>query len=98
MLRACRFAKMPAMRDRGGPYAGRPWPARGPVAELRAGQAWVLCKARTERGWSSRYGLPIASETIVLERESWSVPPSYPLAGGQLVPLRASETIAWRLT
>lgn len=53
-------------------------------------------------GFASRfgarfYGLPIASETIVLEREAWSVPASYPLAGGELVPLRAGETIAWRL-
>jgi len=43
------------------------------------------------------YGLPVARETIVLEREAWRVPASYPLAGGELVPLRAGETVAWRL-
>jgi dihydroorotase len=54
-------------------------------------------------GFASRfgaafYGLPVARETIVLEREAWTVPGSYPLAGGELVPLRAGEMIAWRLT
>jgi dihydroorotase len=43
------------------------------------------------------YGLPIATETIELAREPWTVPASYPLVGGELVPLRAGETIAWQL-
>jgi dihydroorotase len=53
-------------------------------------------------GFASRfgarfYGLPVAQEMIVLEREAWTVPASYPLAGGEVVPLRAGESVAWRL-
>jgi dihydroorotase len=44
------------------------------------------------------YGLPLNEERVVLERESWEVPASYPFgADGALVPLRAGSTLAWRL-
>jgi len=43
------------------------------------------------------YRLPRNQEHIVLLREAWSPPPSYPFEGGELVPLRAGERIAWRL-
>lgn len=43
------------------------------------------------------YGLPVSTDTVVLERRTWEVPPSYPLDGGELVPLRAGESLAWRL-
>lgn len=43
------------------------------------------------------YGLPRNREKISLRRESWMVPESYALGEGQLVPLRAGETIGWRL-
>jgi dihydroorotase len=34
---------------------------------------------------------------IHLQRQSWSVPAHYPLADGELVPLRGGETLAWKL-
>ncbi len=44
------------------------------------------------------YGLPRNAEKITLVREAWTVPASQPLlAGDPIVPLRAGETIAWRL-
>ncbi len=44
------------------------------------------------------YGLPRNHGRITLARESWMVPASLPLlAGDPLVPLRADESVAWRL-
>jgi dihydroorotase len=44
------------------------------------------------------YNLPRNTEKITLVRESWKVPPELPyLANDALVPLRAGETIPWRL-
>ncbi|MEW6512957.1 MAG: dihydroorotase [Pseudomonadota bacterium] len=44
------------------------------------------------------YGLPRNSDTITLVREPWSVPAELPyLADDALVPLRAGETVGWRL-
>ena len=43
------------------------------------------------------YGLPYNAGTITLRKESWEVPAEYPLGGEQVVPLRARETISWRL-
>ena len=44
------------------------------------------------------YGLPRNSGKVTLIKESWPVPASQPFADGDtLVPLRAGETIAWRL-
>jgi dihydroorotase len=44
------------------------------------------------------YGLPRNKETITLVREPWAVPTQQTLlANDPLVPLRAGETIAWRL-
>lgn len=54
-------------------------------------------------GFASHFGpdfyrLPRNTEKITLRREAWSVPPSQPLlAGDPIVPLRAGETVAWRL-
>jgi dihydroorotase len=44
------------------------------------------------------YGLPRHEERITLTREPWVVPQSYPFCDGAIVPYRAGETIAWRLT
>jgi dihydroorotase len=44
------------------------------------------------------YGLPRNPDSIVLEKTPWQVPASYPLASEQLVPMRAGETLRWRLT
>ncbi|MDE2342604.1 MAG: dihydroorotase [Betaproteobacteria bacterium] len=43
------------------------------------------------------YGLPRNTTRITLRREAWEVPASYPFGADRLVPLRAGETIAWRL-
>jgi dihydroorotase len=53
-------------------------------------------------GFAGEYGadfyrLPRNTEQIVLRREPWQVPGNYPFADGQIVPLRAGESIAWRL-
>ena len=43
------------------------------------------------------YRLPRNEERITLLREPWSVPAHYPFGTNQLVPLRAGETLAWRV-
>lgn len=43
------------------------------------------------------YGLPQNADTITLRREPWRVPDSYPMGDSVVVPLRAGETINWRL-
>jgi dihydroorotase len=54
------------------------------------------------QGFASEYGadfyrLPRNQDHIMLVREAWSPPASYPFGDGLLVPLRAGEPIAWRL-
>jgi dihydroorotase len=45
------------------------------------------------------YGLPRNAERVTLVKEDWLVPATQPyLDGDVLVPLRAGETVAWRLT
>ena len=44
------------------------------------------------------YGLPRHEEHIALEREPWVVPERYPFGDGTVVPYRAGERVAWRLT
>ncbi len=53
-------------------------------------------------GFASRFGpqfykLPVNKGSISLERGDWTVPPSLPFGAGQLVPLRAGETLPWKL-
>jgi dihydroorotase len=43
------------------------------------------------------YGLPQNEDKITLKREEWSVPATLPFGSERLVPLRAGETIAWKL-
>jgi dihydroorotase len=43
------------------------------------------------------YGLPRNQERVELVREPWLVPEEYELGHERLVPLRAGQTIAWRL-
>ena len=43
------------------------------------------------------YGLPRNSEKITLVKQAWQVPASLPFAGDELIPLRAGQTIAWKL-
>ncbi len=54
------------------------------------------------RGFASEfgadfYGLPRNTEEITLRREPWRVPETYPFGPDELVPLRAGETVAWRM-
>jgi len=53
-------------------------------------------------GFASRfgaqfYGLPPNTGTVTLLREPWTVPASLPFGDDELVPLRAGETIPWKL-
>lgn len=50
----------------------------------------------SERG-ADFYGLPRNNTRITLERSSWSPPASYAFGKDQLVPMRAGETLQWRL-
>jgi dihydroorotase len=43
------------------------------------------------------YGLSRNTETITLSKQEWKVPDSLEFAGETLVPLRAGETISWKL-
>ena len=53
-------------------------------------------------GFASHYGpdfyeLPRNTNKITLEKKSWQMPSSFTLAQDELIPLRAGESIAWRL-
>jgi dihydroorotase len=63
----------------------------------RADRLNTLQAFASERG-ADFYGLPRNKEQITLERTSWTVPASYPFANDELVPFRAGETLAWRLS
>jgi len=43
------------------------------------------------------YGLPRNTDTITLIREPWTMPQQLTLADGNIVPLKAGETVNWRL-
>ncbi|RRD38477.1 dihydroorotase [Comamonadaceae bacterium OH3737_COT-264] len=43
------------------------------------------------------YGLPRNTRTITLHKQAWQMPESYPYGQTQLKPLRAGETMAWRV-
>ncbi|MEO5669098.1 MAG: dihydroorotase, partial [Ramlibacter sp.] len=43
------------------------------------------------------YGLPRNSGTITLRRETWTAPESFAFGEAKLKPLRAGETLAWKL-
>ena len=44
------------------------------------------------------YGLPRNKGKVKLEKAEWQVPTEYPLGDKTVVPLRAGQTISWRLT
>ena len=53
-------------------------------------------------GFASRfgaqfYGLPVNEDKITLVRQDWKVPETVPFGDDQLVPLRAGETLPWKL-
>jgi len=43
------------------------------------------------------YGLPRNQDTVTLVREPWAVPAEYPFGEHTIVPLRAGETVRWRV-
>ncbi|MDR3087155.1 MAG: dihydroorotase [Azoarcus sp.] len=43
------------------------------------------------------YGLPPNVDNITLQRETWEVPAEYRYGKERLIPLRAGETVAWKL-
>ncbi|WP_421862633.1 dihydroorotase [Marinobacter adhaerens] len=43
------------------------------------------------------YGLPRNTDTITLIRDPWTMPAELPLADGTIVPLKAGETVHWKL-
>lgn len=43
------------------------------------------------------YGLPRNTTRVTLQKSEWRVPDSFPYGGGQLVPLRAGASVAWRV-
>ena len=42
------------------------------------------------------YGLPRNTDTITLEKEDWTVPDSFPLAGEKIIPMHAGEAERWK--
>jgi dihydroorotase len=53
-------------------------------------------------GFASRfgaqfYGLPVNTGSVTLERREWTVPASLPYGTEELVPLRAGETLPWKI-
>ena len=42
-------------------------------------------------------GLPRNADTITLVRETWTVPTEYAFGNDALVPLRAGETVRWKV-
>ena len=43
------------------------------------------------------YGLPRNTQTITLERSRWTLPEEFPFADSTIVPLRAGQTLQWKL-
>ena len=43
------------------------------------------------------YGLPVNEDKITLLRQEWRVPQTLPFGADELVPLRAGETLPWKL-
>jgi dihydroorotase len=43
------------------------------------------------------YGLPRNTATVTLRREPWTLPEALPFGDAQLKPLRAGDTLNWKL-
>ncbi len=43
------------------------------------------------------YGLPRNKDSITLRKESWTLPAEYPLGDHSIIPLRAGETLQWKI-
>ena len=74
--------------------AARPSVVRGGLRKRRrAGPARGI---RSHFG-ADFYGLPRNMDTITLVHEDWKVPAEYAFGSDALVPLRAGETMRWRV-
>ncbi len=62
-------------------------------------QAGALDRLEAFASWRGPdfYRLPRNHDRITLERASWTVPAELPFGGEALVPMRAGETVGWRL-
>ncbi|MBM4061575.1 MAG: dihydroorotase [Planctomycetes bacterium] len=62
-------------------------------------QAGALERLEAFASWRGAdwYGLPRNRGTITLEQQAWTVPADLPFGDGRLVPMRAGETVAWRV-
>jgi dihydroorotase len=49
------------------------------------------------RNGADFYGLPRNQGTVCLIKDAWPVPASYPFGDEEVIPLRARDTLAWRL-
>ncbi len=76
----------------------------------RAGRNAAVCRGVRStpahsigsKGFASQYGadfyaLPRSSDKVTLERETWTVPAEYRFGEQGVVPLRAGETVFWRV-
>jgi dihydroorotase len=43
------------------------------------------------------YGLPRNSDRVTLEKQEWQVPDEMPFGSDIIVPIRAGETLRWKL-
>ena len=43
------------------------------------------------------YGYPRNNDSITLKRSDWKVPASYNVASDELVPLKAQESLRWKM-
>ena len=78
------------------------WPGQGGGIELyaeafEAAGALGKLEAFASHYGPDFYGLARNTGTITLAKEDWEVPTSLPFADEILVPLRAGETLKWRL-
>ncbi|MEJ2359866.1 MAG: dihydroorotase [Gammaproteobacteria bacterium] len=64
---------------------------------FEAAQALDKLEAFASRNGPAFYRLPVNSETITLSKQDWQVATSKPLGQDKLIPLRAGETIHWRI-
>ncbi len=55
-------------------------------------------EAFASRFGAAFYGVPPHADTVTLVRSPWTVPVAYPLGEDTVVPLRAGEIVAWKLT
>ena len=54
-------------------------------------------EAFASRNGPAFYGLPVNQRTVTLQREEWIVPQKLPFNDDALIPLRAGQTLGWRL-